>query len=968
MKSFKHLLLSLVLLCSCVLGFGQYVRMEHGTINPDYESFYYVDPDGQNANYQDTGIYIVNTVCSSIYDDPSGGANFQQSWWHINFTEFALGMGDTLYIYDGDDLDAPLIGAYNGANSPGDIYTNSGCVTFVFVTDGIADLQGMNAGWKASFSPYFADERIVRLGYSHPTGTNLTTCNARFYDSGGANGGYTAAEIPSDGLKIVFTADGGQHIKAEKVSFNLGSGTIMEIYDGNIITQSTTARRIGHFKGGYPPPEILISSGASLSFKISGGGSGAGWDFEISCVPEIYEQEEGASGCPEIVLYNRDSMDVALGESLDFNCETPMLMLYAKVNVPGDVTADYTVKSIPYNPPFPFHSGGLTPVPTDIDDTWLPVVNLPYTFMYYGQPYSNLYPGTNGAVSFTPRSGHEAWSYTVSMPNTTAADYAFIPSGDHKNSAFLVFQDTYPGAGNPPQYSGIWHGQLGAAPCRTYVLSCYRLPQFSCTSDNLSTYQMVFYEGTNIIDVYVERRTVCNSWNDGNGVIGVLSQQGNMAVVPPGRNTGNWTVNVTPSDHDDASDHPEAWRFTPISPISSLDNIKWYKNSVSPENEIANNNGDKRLITLFPEETTTYIVQLQFEVNGTPYTVSDSIEVKVEMPPFEVVSSDSSICPNTEVTLTVNALDPDDQERLAQFQWFTGNEADTTRNIIVTPSESTSYMVQVTYDNKCQNTDSVRVTVECMEWPVIVGDTLICEGEKATLTATEVNGDVTWSTGEHNLSINVSPTETKEYRVSVTSENGCITDDTITVNVNPRPTAGFAPNPQHVFVEDGQGTINFVNLSTDADSYSWNFGDRWCIPGENVTTDSDPAHIYTHAGHYDVTLTVATEAGCMDSVTQTVIVEVPYFYYIPNAFTPNNDGVNDVFITSGEGLDMENFEMLIFDRFGQIIFKTQTPYDYWDGRDRKGRNCPMGEYVYKITAHDMDGFPKVYTGTVMLIR
>ena len=116
------------------------------------------------------------------------------------------------------------------------------------------------------------------------------------------------------------------------------------------------------------------------------------------------------------------------------------------------------------------------------------------------------------------------------------------------------------------------------------------------------------------------------------------------------------------------------------------------------------------------------------------------------------------------------------------------------------------------------------------------------------------------------------------------------------------------------------------------------------------------------------TLTAATEAGCMDSVTTTVIVEVPYFYYIPNAFTPNNDGVNDVFFTSGEGLDMENFEMLIFDRFGQLIFKTQTPFDYWDGKDRKGRNCPMGEYVYKITAHDMDGFPKVYTGTVMLIR
>lgn len=967
MKTFQFSSL-ILLFISLQLGLhSQSINMTQGTLTTEDENFTYYDPNG-TASYQDTGIYIVQTLCSGIFGDPAGTGNYTNSNYHIVFTEFALGLGDTLFIYNGDSPNpANLIGAYNGVNSPGDIYAEDECVTFVFSTDGLPDLQGMNEGWVALFSPYWEEQTIYdAASNTHQNGQISTTCNGKFRDPGGA-GNYTHGQLPSSGYIAVFIADGGQHIKAEKNVFNIGSGAVMEIYDGNLVTQAATARRIGHFKQGYAPPEVLISSGTTLSFKITPSAnsntSAQGWEFDISCVSEIYEQADGSSGCPEIIIQNAEGE--ALPESINFDCQNPMLLLHTKVNVPGDITADYTVKSIPYDPPFPYFGGGLSQVDADDDDNWLPGIQLPFNFTFYGTSYNNVYLSTNGAISFTNRgTGSSGWSYNQTIPNIASATYEFIPNHDHKNSAFLVFQDIDPRYTNGN--GGVYRGVLGEYPCRTYVLSYYEVPDYQVHSQ-LSTYQMVFYEGTNIIDVYVQKRN-CSSWNSGSGVIGVLSNQGNMAVVAPGRNTGNWTIST-----------PEAWRFTPISPISALDNIKWYKNSISPENEITNNNRDKRLITLFPEESTLYYVVLSYTTSsGEEYTIKDSVQVNVEMPPFNLTSSDDEVCPNEEVTLEVNAVSANDQGRLVDFQWFIGSMnnttiTDRTNRITVRPNETTTYIVRVTYDNNCEKIDSITIRTEDMTWPVIVGDTIICDGEQTTLTATEAaGGDIRWNTGATQAAIVVSPAITTNYMVSVTSSNGCVTDDTITIYVNPRPNVVFTPTPQHVFVEDGQGTINFVNFSTggnnDSLSFRWNFGDRYCIPNDNLSTEENPTHIFTHAGHFDVTLVALTQEGCSDSIMHTVIVEVPYFFYVPNAFSPNSDGVNDVFKTYGEGLDFENFEMLIFDRFGQLIFKTTTPFDYWDGRDRKGRICPMGEYVYKITTSDMDGYPKIYTGTVMLIR
>ena len=130
------------------------------------------------------------------------------------------------------------------------------------------------------------------------------------------------------------------------------------------------------------------------------------------------------------------------------------------------------------------------------------------------------------------------WSFTASCPSA-----ALSPAGD----VFGVYHDT------DPAYGGTikWY-LLGTAPCRIFVVSYNNLPHFSsaCNTNKFTTSMIVLYETTNVIDVYVQQKQTCTTWNSGNAVIGIQRPDGAAGVAAPGRNTGPWTVNT-----------PEAWRF-----------------------------------------------------------------------------------------------------------------------------------------------------------------------------------------------------------------------------------------------------------------------------------------------------------------------------------------------------------------------------------------------------------------------
>jgi hypothetical protein len=199
------------------------------------------------------------------------------------------------------------------------------------------------------------------------------------------------------------------------------------------------------------------------------------------------------------------------------------------------LTTSYEVCAIDYAPPFPFNAG--TPFSVGVDDVWTGLINLPFNFCFYGNIYSQAVVGSNGLISFNAAyaNGFCPWAFTATVPN------AILPL----NSIFGPYHDIDPSVCGDAKYA-----ILGTAPCRAFVVSFDNICQFDCTY-LISSHQIVLYETTNVIEVYIESKPTCFGWNSGNAVIGIQDASGANGTVAAGRQTGPWSATN------------EAWRFTP---------------------------------------------------------------------------------------------------------------------------------------------------------------------------------------------------------------------------------------------------------------------------------------------------------------------------------------------------------------------------------------------------------------------
>lgn len=199
--------------------------------------------------------------------------------------------------------------------------------------------------------------------------------------------------------------------------------------------------------------------------------------------------------------------------------------------------------------------------------------------------------------------------------------------------------------------------------------------------------------------------------------------------------------------------------------------------------------------------------------------------------------------------------------------------------------------------------------------------------------------------------------------VTATSDSGCVT--TVSKNnyitVYPAPDASFTVLPQTTTITNP--VISITDLSTGADHWNWNFGD-----GSDTSSVLSPSpYTYADTGTYVVTLITSTQYNCIDTAYQTVIIEPDFLFYIPNAFTPDGDGINDSF--SGRGIFIKKYEMTIFDRWGNLIYKTDDIDKPWDGKANHGGEIAQAEvYVYVVEAIDLKDRKHKYKGIVTLLR
>lgn len=697
-----------------------------------------------------------------------------------------------------------------------------------------------------------------------------------------------------------------------------------------------------------------------------------------------------ATGCPHIT-----------GSNDTTTCGTSSVTLSASY-LPTGATDSYVVTSIPFAPPYPINSGTVFSLGTD--DIWSSSpITLPFNFCFFGGSYNQLWVGSNGVMTFTdPGTTYCPWSFSATAPSSSLII----------NAIFGVYQDI-----DPSVCGTIRYDILGSYPCRTFVFNFDAVCHFSCTSIQ-TTSQIVMYEGTNVIDIYIYNKPLCSSWNSGNALVGIQNSSGTVAYVPPGRNTGAWTASN------------EAWRFMPNGAPNYT--VSWFSGGSVV------GYGDS--INVAPTTTTDYIALVTYDnCDGSQYIDMDTITVNIGVSDIQVTASDTTICNGESTTL--------DAIGASIYNW---NSGQTDSSIVVSPASNTTYIVTGTDATGCEDIDTIDIFVNPLpnvnlaatpsaicggDQSVIVangantyvwnpssatGDSLFDNPSATTtynVTGTDANGcsstasttvtvnpaptiDITaipqkgceplnvdfsvlvspvassynWSFGDGITSTSASPHHTYgsagiyDVSLDVISVDGCKNADTLPgfIEVYPLPVAGFVPDETNVTMDDP--VVNFFDNSTGTSNYFWNFGDMSSI--SNYSSDANPSHSYSGPGDFIVWQTVETDHGCRDSAFVIIHVDLNIAFYVPNAFTPYfPDGINDEFKAYGIGVALENgdFSMRIFDRWGHQVFESNDMDYGWDGKI-EGELAMPGSYSYIIEVVYGDGLTHVFSGVVSLIQ
>lgn len=205
-----------------------------------------------------------------------------------------------------------------------------------------------------------------------------------------------------------------------------------------------------------------------------------------------------------------------------------------------------------------------------------------------------------------------------------------------------------------------------------------------------------------------------------------------------------------------------------------------------------------------------------------------------------------------------------------------------------------------------------------------------------------------------------------DVRTEVTWPNGCVTDTSLldAVEVIPVPKADFTYRPEPLTIFEPEG--RFVETAAPNEvGYAWDFfAYGTCSGPDTVIVFPDK-----EGGLYPVQLVVWNELGCADTLLRWIPVDDAFLIHVPNAFTPNSDGLNEVFHVTGNDLSDEEFELHIFDRWGKLVFSSTSPAVGWDGKLPGGRRAMTGVYNWRLKARSIQTTSKrIVYGHVTLLQ
>lgn len=286
-------------------------------------------------------------------------------------------------------------------------------------------------------------------------------------------------------------------------------------------------------------------------------------------------------------------------------------------------------------------------------------------------------------------------------------------------------------------------------------------------------------------------------------------------------------------------------------------------------------------------------------------------------------------------------------------------------------SSGNTYHVILIATNNAGCTDSITQNVVIFDKPQVSFTPSIingCAPATITFTNTTINA-VThlWLFGNGSTSTQHNPVMTYNspgtYNVILTSESPehCSSYYQQVIHLYQGPVAAFSANPSVAIT----GTnIVFSNNSSNAVNYTWNFGDGL------GSSEFNPTHFYDLPGNFYVWLYASNNYNCIDSVSHEIVVEQAVTFFMPSAFTPNDDNNNDLFGPKGLGINNDSYAFYIYDRWGKIKFQTNDMNQLWDGTDMNtGRMCLQGVYTWVVFFQNHGGTKHLFrqTGTVTLL-
>ena len=384
-----------------------------------------------------------------------------------------------------------------------------------------------------------------------------------------------------------------------------------------------------------------------------------------------------------------------------------------------------------------------------------------------------------------------------------------------------------------------------------------------------------------------------------------------------------------------------------------------------------------------PNTSTVYAVQ-GFDPAGCPTPVYN-VGVNV----LDALSADLTatdfLCSGQEAELDASASNGGSGTGYTYVWSFEGNTLnEDAPEVTLIPPSSGTYCVTV--DDDCATPPSTACAEVVLETPVPIafsddttescgtGDFFFTNETESSLivASTWAFGDNTFS-GESNTFKTFNSPGFYDVALTVTSlAGGC--DYTLVkeayINVYPNPDVGFLPTPQPTRAPDTE--ITFAGQS-EANVVEWHWTFNSIDPlGESFEQNPTFQFPPGQGGNYPVKLEVTDANGCTNEVTRLIEIKDMFNLFIPNSFTPNNDGYNDAFFVQGTDIDPEDFKLEIWNRWGALVWSTTDPTDAWYGQvEEEGQHyVPNGSYPYRVEVHSIEdeGLSKEVFGIVTIIR